>query len=377
MENKLKREREMETEGPSVVMEEQKDSTWENEPTSKRITIRSSYRQIENRINEGKDEIASGDSDKFMAIMNEFENMHQHVNKPREQVADAEALLGLTSTLVASVKTHTSGNVTPAEFVSCLIREFGQKVIMKQSLENSPDVSWQNIGYLVSSIFMNVPGCMTMVGPMEKKIKQRKLVDCMKSYDWQDFPVQAEGKARAERKARPAEVEKTAEVVTNTNRNLFVMFEVLKKQKQVKVENLMLNRNSFAQTVENLFALSFLVKDGRVRIDVDETGSQVAIPTNGPSAEEIKSGVAKSHQFIFRYDFDDWKLMKTLVPEGEEAMPQRARYTDASFAKEAKGEPGNKHFSQPKPTPGDSRFVQTAPVKKFSRNYGHTVHAEL
>ncbi|KAL0461014.1 UNVERIFIED_CONTAM: Non-structural maintenance of chromosomes element 4B [Sesamum latifolium] len=291
MESKLKREREMENEGSSVVKEEQKESTQENEPTSKRRTIRSHYREIECRINEGKDEIACGDSGKFMAIMNEFENMHQHgtitlfshfVEQAQEQVADAEALLGLTSTLVASVKTHTSGNVTPAEFVSCLIRDFGQKVIMKRSLENSPDVSWQNIGCLVSPIFMNVPGCRTMVGPMEKKIKQQKLVGPVESYDWINFPVRAEGKpragrrARAERKARPAEVEKTAEVVSGTETNLFVMFEVLKKQKQVKVENLMLNRNSFAQTIENLFALSFLVKDGRVRIDLDETGSQVA-----------------------------------------------------------------------------------------------------
>lgn len=62
----------------------------------------------------------------------------------------------------------------------------------------------------------------------------------------------------------------------DTDRNMLTMFDVLKKEKKTKVENLMFSRNSFAQTVQNLFALSFLFKDGRIQIDVDENGSQIA-----------------------------------------------------------------------------------------------------
>ncbi|GFP80000.1 non-structural maintenance of chromosomes element 4 homolog a [Phtheirospermum japonicum] len=291
-----------------------------------------------------------------MAIMNEVENMHQHVNNPREQVADAEALLGLTRHLAASVKTHTAGGVTPAEFVSCLIRDFGQQNSMKRPSKVSRNISWRNIGSLVTPIFMSAPRCRTMIGPMENKLKPRK--------------VHAK-RSRTIAKERTKEVENGAELVTDTDRNLLVMFEILKKKKKARVENLMLNRNSFAQTVENLFALSFLVKDGRVRIDVEENGSQVVVPTNGPSAKEIKSGAVRNNHFIFRFDFNDWKLMKTLVPEGEEMMPRRDTFRDANNVKMEKCD---QDFSPSNAIPiSDSQVLHSAPVYKFSKNDGRTM----
>ncbi|CAA2974441.1 non-structural maintenance of chromosomes element 4 homolog A-like isoform X2, partial [Olea europaea subsp. europaea] len=103
------------------------DSVGAEDNNIQRRVLRSKYLTVKNRISDEKDCISNVDSDKFKSIIEEVDSLHQLVTKPREQVADAEALFDITNTLVTSVKAYTNEGVTPSDFVTCLLRDFGQQ----------------------------------------------------------------------------------------------------------------------------------------------------------------------------------------------------------------------------------------------------------
>lgn len=78
------------------------------------------------------------------------------VQKPREQVADAEALLDITNTLVTSVKSQSSAGITPSDFITCLIQDFGQL------RDGNALIRWNDVGLGVAPIFRRAHGCCTM-----------------------------------------------------------------------------------------------------------------------------------------------------------------------------------------------------------------------
>lgn len=84
------------------------------------------------------------------------------VNKPREQVADAVALLDIAYTLVTSVRSQTNGELTPSDFLTSLIKNSG-KIYGGSLLENVPNTKiWVDVGLIVAPILRISPAFHTM-----------------------------------------------------------------------------------------------------------------------------------------------------------------------------------------------------------------------
>ncbi|PYH48950.1 non-structural maintenance of chromosomes element 4 family protein [Aspergillus saccharolyticus JOP 1030-1] len=84
-----------------------------------------------------------------------------------------------------------------------------------------------------------------------------------------------------------------------------------------------INPKSFGQSVENLFYVSFLVRDGLIGISVDSRGLPTlhAAKPHAPS-EAQKKGVQK-HQAIFTLDFETWHALIEAYAIDECIIPHR------------------------------------------------------
>ncbi|XP_077213763.1 non-structural maintenance of chromosomes element 4 homolog A-like [Tasmannia lanceolata] len=338
-----------------IVKRERREETGEGEKrdsgrdgVTERRAIRSRYLAVKHLINDERDDISKAGSDTFNSIISEVETLHQLVQKPREQVADAEALLDIANTLVTSVKSQSNEGVTPSDFVTSLLRSFGKQDVGANAENPSNSMYWADVGLAVSHVFRKTSGCRTMLGPMNTELKQRKVAIQRK-------------RVRPTESTRPEEVDDAnGEGKTDTDKNMLTMFEILRKKKSVRLENLVLNRTSFAQTVENIFALSFLVKDGRAEMIVNDSGHHLVSPRNAPSANAIASGEVTYSHFVFRFDYKDWKLMIGLVGDGEVLMPHRTAQDICSN-------------SQPESVPANTR----TPIRKLSRNRGLVIQEQV
>ncbi|KAK8930494.1 hypothetical protein KSP39_PZI016127 [Platanthera zijinensis] len=199
---------------------------------------------------------------------------------------------------------------------------------------------WANIGLNVSHFLESVRGCCTMIGPMSTEIKQQK-------------PPVYRRRTKPTESTLPEEINCKEEVTkTDTDSNMSAMFDILKKKGKVRLECLLLNKLSFAQTVENIFALSFLVKDGRAEIAVDENGRHLVYPKNAPSASAVASGAVSYHHFVFRFDFKDWKVL---------LLAQLIIF---------------KSFFVAAPSSTEANAAHSTPIRKLTRNRGLVIQED-
>ncbi|CDF87319.1 related to NSE4-Nuclear protein that plays a role in the function of the Smc5p-Rhc18p DNA repair complex [Zygosaccharomyces bailii ISA1307] len=168
--------------------------------------------------------------------------------------------------------------------------------------------NWFKLGGLYNNLSKNVLTVDHMLGPfsVQKKVRApavRREHDVVGAVTTADRVTQRS--LSSEQVTTPEQVKK-----------LFKILARKKGKEQINMFKFVINPNSFSKTVENLFYVSFLIKEGRIVLEEDPDGFpgiriKEALPTD-PRAKEIESQQRReAHQnhIIFQIDVPTWKKL--------------------------------------------------------------------
>ncbi|KAK1837074.1 Nse4 C-terminal-domain-containing protein [Podospora conica] len=98
----------------------------------------------------------------------------------------------------------------------------------------------------------------------------------------------------------------------------------LRKNGGIDLMRFVVNPKSFGQTVENLFYVSFLIKEGRVKLSFDDNGlPEIAPVRTGVGATAGSRNGAMRHQAIMSIDYATWRDVIDAFDIKEPIIPHR------------------------------------------------------
>jgi hypothetical protein len=94
-----------------------------------------------------------------------------------------------------------------------------------------------------------------------------------------------------------------------------------------------INPQDFGQTVENLFYISFLVREGNAQIVKDDDGLPLLAPAAPRGVSEQRDQGAQKHQAVFSIDYPTWQMFIEAYSIREPLIPHRVQEEDNGGAR--------------------------------------------
>ncbi|KAJ7493579.1 Nse4 C-terminal-domain-containing protein [Mycena latifolia] len=184
--------------------------------------------------------------------------------------------------------------------------------------EDDTELDWARIGRLALAKSRRVPAMGFMLGPLSLPPKQR---------------APQKPRAKLEKdvrdKTRPQELreEDIQRSENETTKNVAMLATRLDTVERINLFQLVVNPESFAQSVENTFYLSFLIRDAKVAFEIDDdTKAPIVFGCLPPSDEDrMEGGALLKQQMIFEFDVATWKRAIEVFDIRESFIPTRPR----------------------------------------------------
>ncbi len=294
-----------------------------------------------------------------------------HVKRPREQAVDAEVFALVAESGLEHVRRLACGGRAraPADLARRLRARYAGGGGDALGADGAPDPSafdWAALGRGLAAWFAPAPAFHPMLGPLDAAPRTKRVV------------AQRRRREPLGEAARPEEVgDLAAEERQETDRAMEAMYRALRARPAAPAGadgaassggaapllELVMNHASFAQTVENLFTLSFLVKEGRVALEEGADGRGVRVVARGRPAGGRAEPLPV--QFVVALDFGEWARWRAAVCPEDCVMPHRGQVDGA--APEGGGAEGEEEGAEEEAAAEEEDAEAAGPSKRARR----------
>ncbi|CAG8559662.1 7450_t:CDS:2 [Ambispora gerdemannii] len=278
-------------------------------------TIRKEYRNLITSTEENRQDYIKADSNGLSETLAKANNLYKKVRNTHEAILDSRILVlsGDLSVQKARRMKVDSNAFDTDDYIAKLVNFMGGEQ-QTRGEEDDGHLDWLGLGKVAARHTNRVPSVDFMLGPLSIEQKER---------------VKGKASARIEKDEKDLKTpismkERDIERQENeTTRNVKMLADVIQEKQPINFIELIINPESFSQTVENMFYLSFLVRDGQVSIE-DEDGQPVLSRCESATAEDYENGLIKK-QVVLEMDMALWKQLVEIYDIKKSVIPTREK----------------------------------------------------
>eukprot|EP01114_Cavostelium_apophysatum_P014871 TRINITY_DN3957_c0_g1_i1.p1 TRINITY_DN3957_c0_g1~~TRINITY_DN3957_c0_g1_i1.p1 ORF type:complete len:425 (-),score=102.44 TRINITY_DN3957_c0_g1_i1:585-1859(-) len=306
----------------SQIADSQDLHSGKKQGASERRDIRKGYRKLIAETTEKREEYIQPDSNGLDRQLEKSNAYYDRVRQPREAALDAEMLKITTEFGVEQVHRLHAGFKTRdmSEFISKIKGKLRPQTIEGQyeETENQRDAfDWESFGKFASKFVRSTPTISFLLGPLAAVPKERK-----------ERVVKHREKDTIEKQINPDEIKNTTDDGTEhldseTSRNVQEVKSHLEKAKEMNFYKFIFDPKSFSNTVENMFHLSFLIKEGHASLKLDESRQPIVGIATPANEMEESSGDAVKRQTVVQLNYSDWEEWKRKFNVTDGFLPHR------------------------------------------------------
>ncbi|KAF8441571.1 Nse4 C-terminal-domain-containing protein [Boletus edulis BED1] len=281
--------------------------------------IRKKYRLLEKKTGENL-RPQDHDAEDLAGQIAQADELFSKVKNPTEATLDSTVLRNVSSIGAQKARAMKLGSAAfdMDDFVSKLITFMGGRQRFEDEEEEEMEVveegtlDWDKIGRMALAKSRRVPVTGFMLGPLSIEQKKRG-------------PIKRQQQEKVqEEESKPQEIKEDdiKRSDNETTKNVLKIKDILEATGPINIFKFIVNPNDFAQSVENLFYLSFVIRDGECAFEINDNGEPIVMRCEQPTMEDRAGGV-HARQIVMEFDMATWKRAIEVWNITESQIPQR------------------------------------------------------